>query len=141
MTDAASEDLPDAWKAADRHFESLGHPTATFMRDLLAQLRSRWAGSVRPDFSMTTLLFTRPGETGYRFSERVEVVLEVADRARMALVREVPRSGLDRVGGLQTVAGDVTRPENAAPALEARRSMSPRRSYQPVVPTTIGQAA
>lgn len=68
---------------------------------------------------MLTLLFTRPDETGYRFTERVEVVMEEPDRIRMSLVREVPRRGLDQPGGRTTVAGDFTRPENVVSAVEA----------------------
>lgn len=116
---AASAELLEAWDAADRRFGSIGHPVATLIRDLLAQLRPRWESSVRPDFSMWTLLFTRPGETGYRFSECVEVSVEAEDRVRMTLVRDIPRVGLGKVGGRQTVAGDFTRPENMTPAVEA----------------------
>lgn len=119
MRVTAGTELPEAWDAADRRFGSMGYPAATLMRDLLAQLRPRWEASVRPDSSMATLLFTRPGETGYRFSERVEVAVEAEGRVRMALVREIPRAGLDKVGGRQTVAGDFTQPANMAPAVEA----------------------
>ena len=68
---------------------------------------------------MFTLLFTRPGTTGYEADERVEVLLEDDDRVRMALVRHVPRRGQTRPAGHVTVAGDFTRPENALPAVEA----------------------
>lgn len=115
----ASTELLEAWDAADRRFGSMGFPAATLIRDFLTQLRPRWEARVRPDTSMATLLFTRPGETGHRFSERVEVAVEAEDRARMAFVRDIPRAGLDKVGGRQTVAGDFTRPENMTPAVEA----------------------
>jgi len=68
---------------------------------------------------MFMLLFTRPGETGYEFNERVEVLWEAEDRIRLALVRDVPRRGLERPGGRVTVAGDFTTPENVLPAVEA----------------------
>lgn len=68
---------------------------------------------------MIAVLFTRPGETGYRFTERVQVDYQAPDRVEMALVRDVPRTSLAKPGGLVVVTGDFTRPENARPAVEA----------------------
>ncbi|MCC2315601.1 hypothetical protein [Cellulomonas xiejunii] len=115
----AADDVEDAWDVAAARFRALDVPAAHLNLALLDALHPRWAGAVRPDTSMFTLLFTRPGETGYAFSERVEVRWEAEDRVRMALVRDVPRRGLERPGGRVVVAGDFTRPENALPALEA----------------------
>lgn len=100
-------------------YRDLQWPAAQFNVSLLEQLRPRWEQAVRPDTSMWMLLFTRPGVTGYRFGERVEVLLESAELVRMAFVRQVPRRSESEPGGLITVTGDFTKPENALPALEA----------------------
>jgi len=115
----AADAVEDAWDVAIARSRTLDVPAARLNLALLDALRPRWAGAVRPDTSMLTLLFTRPGETGYAFSERVEVQWETEGRVRLALVRDVPRRGLERPGGRVTVAGDFTRPENALPAVEA----------------------
>jgi hypothetical protein len=46
-----------------------------------------------------TLLFTRPGETGFRFTDRVEVEWQGPHKVRMALVRDVPRTSPAASGG------------------------------------------
>jgi hypothetical protein len=112
-------DLPGAWDAAMRRYADMDNGTARFNVNLLDTLRSRWAQVVRPDTSMFTLQFTRPGTKGYDADERVEVLVEAADRVMMRLVRQVPRRGESRPVGPVTVTGDYTKPENALPAVEA----------------------
>ena len=63
--------------------------------------------------------FTIPGTTGHAALERVEVLMDGADRVRMSLVLQVPRHGETSAVGPRTVTGDFTRPENALPAVEA----------------------
>jgi hypothetical protein len=115
MTDSR---LPVAWDAARDRYDSMDNDWARFNVALLTALRVRWESRVRPDTSMFTLLFTRPNETGYRFTERVRVEYE-PDRVAMSLERDLPRQSLSQSGGLVVVAGDFTRPENAIPAVEA----------------------
>lgn len=114
-----SADLEDAWTRALTRYAELDVGPARFNVTLLEALRDRWASTVRPDTSMFILLFTRPGSTGYKFDERVEVILESEDRVRMALVRNTPRRGEDRPVGPMTVTGDYTHPANALLAVEA----------------------
>ena len=90
-----------------------------FNVSLLRALQPRWSQVVRPDASMMTVLFTLPDETGYEFTERVQVRYRSADRVEMSLVRDVPRTSLAKPGGRAVVTGDFTRPENALPAVEA----------------------
>jgi len=111
--------LQRAWDVAIGRYRSSDVPAARQNVGLLDALHARWGRVVRPDTSMFMLLFTRPGETGYEFNERVEVLWEAEDRIRLALVRDVPRRGLERPGGRVTVAGDFTTPENVLPAVEA----------------------
>jgi hypothetical protein len=111
--------LGEAWDVVQRRYAEIDADVAAFNTALLAALRDRWGQSVRPDTSMFTLLFTRPGETGFRFTERVEVEWQGQNRVRMVLVRDVPRISPAARGGWQTVTGDITRPGNALPAVEA----------------------
>jgi hypothetical protein len=112
-------DLASAWDAAEARYSDMNAPVARFNTALLQALRPGWGEAVRPDTSMFTLLFTRPGIAGYEADERVEVLVEAKDRVRMALVRQVPRRGESRPAGPVTVTGDYTDPENALPAVEA----------------------
>jgi len=68
---------------------------------------------------MFQLLFTRPDETGNHFTERVQVTWKSEQVIEMALVRDVPRVGLDQAGGLVHVTADFTAPERALAAVEA----------------------
>lgn len=112
--------MTEPWTLAQERYANLASLHAgAFNGALLTALAPRWRTAVRPDASMFMLLFTRPDETGYEFTERVEVLWEGEDRVRMALVREVPRRSLEQPGGRVIVAGDFTRPENALPAVEA----------------------
>jgi len=112
--------MREAWARAEERYSHLTHlPVGLFNTTLLAALAPRWRTAVRPDTSMFTLVFTRSDETGYEFTERVEVQWESHERVRMALVRDAGRRSLAQPGGRATVAGDFTRPENALPAVEA----------------------
>jgi hypothetical protein len=111
--------LGEAWDTAHQRYADIDADVAAFNTALLAALRDRWGQSVRPDTSMFILLFTRPGETGFRFTERVEVEWQGQSRVRMVLVRDVPRISPAANGGQWTVTGDIARPENALPAVEA----------------------
>lgn len=115
--------VPDAlalaWDAALARNRETSHAQAIFNVDLLEQLRPRWEASVRPDTSMWTLLFTLPDETGYRFTNRIEVAWQAPDRVSMSLVTDRPRRSLTEPGGRAVVTGDFTRPENALPTVEA----------------------
>jgi hypothetical protein len=115
MTDSA---LPAAWDAARDRYGAMDNERARFNVELLTALRTRWESKVRPDTSMFTLLFTRPNETGYRFTERVRVEYE-PNRVEMILERDLSRQSLSQAGGRIVVAGDFTKPENALPAVEA----------------------
>lgn len=108
-----------AWQAAHQRYEDLAAPAALFNLSLLTALRGRWGASVRPDTSMFTLLFTRPDETGYSFTERVQVTYQGSERVEMALVRDRSRRSPSQRGGRAVVTGDITRPENALAAVEA----------------------
>ncbi len=111
---------PAAWDAAAERYSDMQAAVGEFNVNLLRALQPRWSQVVRPDTSMMTVLFTRPDETGYDFTERVQVTYQGADRVEMALVRDVPRTSLTKPGGRVVVTGDFTRPENALPAVEAR---------------------
>jgi hypothetical protein len=111
--------LGEAWDHAHQRYADIDADVAAFNTALLAALRDRWEQAVRPDTSMFTLLFTRPGETGDRFTERVEVEWQGPSRVAMVLVRDAPRISPAASGGPWTVTGDMTRPENALPAVEA----------------------
>jgi hypothetical protein len=111
--------LSEAWDYVHQRYADIDADVAAFNTALLAALRDRWGQSVRPDTSMFTLLFTRPGETGFRFTERVEVQWQGPSRVAMLLVRDVPRISPAANGGPWTVTGDITQPENALPAVEA----------------------
>jgi len=119
----APGEIPDvlalAWDAALARSRETSHAQAIFNVELLEQLRPRWESSVRPDTSMWTLLFTVPDETGYRFTNRVEVAWQASDRVSMSLVVDRPQRSLTEPGGRAVVTGDFTRPENALPAVEA----------------------
>ncbi|WP_028047273.1 hypothetical protein [Cellulomonas sp. URHE0023] len=114
-----NEELRDAWDKALDRYADLDAAAARFNVTLLEMLRPRWESSVRPDTSMFMLLFTRPEVTGYHFDERVEVIVEAADRVRLAFVRNAPRRGEVLPAGPVTVTGDYTRPANAMQAVEA----------------------
>ena len=86
---------------------------------LLEALRPQWEARVRPDTSMFTLLFTRPGSTGYSYDESVQVLVEAEERVAVTLVRMAPRRGEVRPSGPVVVTGDHARPENAQRVVEA----------------------
>jgi len=113
------EELSTQWNAVRARYADMDNMTARFNVTLLDALLASWAETVRPDTSMFTVLFTLPGQSGYEFHERVEVLMDAHDRVRMALVRQVPRRGGGRIVGSVTVTGDYTQPENALPAVEA----------------------
>ena len=100
-------------------YSTVDGPVGEFNVNLLRALQHRWSHVVRPDTSMTTVLFTRSGETGYDFTERVRVTYQRSDQVEMALERDLPRTSLAKHGGRVVVTGDFTRPENALPAVEA----------------------
>lgn len=113
------DDLAAAWDVAEARYSEMDAPVARFNVALLRELRPRWEAVVRPDTSMFTVLFTRPGILAYGADELVEVLVEAEDRVRMALIREVPRREESGPAGPMTVTGDFTKPENAVPAVEA----------------------
>lgn len=106
------------WDAVLNRYRDLATDAATFNVFLLEQLRPTWQAHVRPDTSMFTLLFTRHGETGYDFHERVEVNYETPDRVRLAFARQAPRRAGQRSIGPVVVTGDFARPENAPAVVE-----------------------
>jgi hypothetical protein len=114
-----TDDLAAAWDAAAERYSEIDTWWARFNINLLDRLQPRWGQAVRPDTSMSTLHFTRPGTTGYKADERVEVEAESEDRVRMQLVRKLPRRSESRPGGQVTITGDYTKPVNALPAVEA----------------------
>lgn len=116
---ASGADLDAAWDAAEARYREIPAAPARFNAELLRQLRRCWSEAIRPDTSMFQLLFTRPDETGYHFTERVQVTWKSEQVIEMALVRDVPRVGLASAGGLVLVTGDFTAPERALPAVEA----------------------
>lgn len=116
---AARAGLDAAWDAAEAQYQQIPGACARFNVELLRELRRRWSNAIRPDTSMLQLLFTRPDETGYHFTERVEVTMKSDEVIEMALVRDVPRGGLAQAGGVVVVTGDFTAPERALPAVEA----------------------
>lgn len=118
-SDGVPESLAFVWDSLLAWYRDTDNDLARFNVELLEQLRERWGASVRPDRSMWTMLFTVPGETGYQFTNRVEVVWQSPDRVEMKLVSDQRRRSLTEPGGRAVVTGDFTRPENALPAVEA----------------------
>jgi hypothetical protein len=112
-------DLARAWDGAIERYIGLEFASATFNVGLLTSLRPRWQAAVSPDTSMFRLLFNRPGETFFGFTERVHVEWRTGERVEMALVRMVPRASGGVPLGPVIVTGDFTRPLNALPAVEA----------------------
>jgi hypothetical protein len=108
-----------AWDAALDRYRDLAADIGGFNVDLLERLGPSWQSRVRPDTSMFTVMFTRHGQTGYQYDERVEVEREAPDRVRVTFVRQVPRRGERRPAGPVVVAGDFARPENAGAVVES----------------------
>lgn len=129
--EVVANDLVDAWDKASRRYREIDNEPARLNVRILEQLRLQWQDHVRPDTSMFTLLFTRPDETGYDYTERVEVKWEAPDRVRLALVREMPRRGETRPAGPKVVTGDFTKPANTLPTLEALLFQLARRATVP----------
>ncbi|TQL04600.1 hypothetical protein [Cellulomonas sp. SLBN-39] len=109
----------DPWNDALSRYREIAVDAARYNVALLETLRSAWQPLVRPDTSMFRVLFTRYGQTGYEYHERIEVEYESTDRVRIALARQVPRRGDDRRVGPVIVAGDFARPENSVPVVES----------------------
>jgi len=121
--------LVDAWGKASRRDRDIDNEAAQLNVTILERLRHQWQDHVRPDTSMFTLQFTRPDETGYEHTERVDVEWEAPGRVRLALVRVVPRrvraswpSGRHR--GLHQAP-------NTLPALDALLVQLARRTTNP----------